>query len=133
MKYSLMTAEEIQTIRVRLTVIGALLALLFFLLLGRLWYLQVLNGEYYGEIARGNRIRVVPQEAPRGIIYDRNGVILAFNRPAFNVALVPEDTPNLETSLRNLSEVTRVPYSQLLATAQASRRQREKSRPFAFG
>ncbi|MCH7908650.1 MAG: hypothetical protein IIB38_03430 [Candidatus Hydrogenedentes bacterium] len=125
MKYSLMTAEEIQTIRVRLAVIGALLALFFFLLLGRLWYLQVLKGEYYGDIARGNRIRVVPQAAPRGIIYDRNGIILAFNRPAFNVALVPDDTPNLETSLRNLSVVTQVPYSQLLATAQANRGQRK--------
>lgn len=121
MKYSLMTAEEIQSIRVRLVVIGATLAFLFLILLGRLWYLQVLNGAYYDELARGNRIRVLPQGAPRGIVYDRNGVILAFNRPSFNIQLVPEDTPNLETTLRNLSELTQVPYSQLLRTAQAKR------------
>ena len=125
MKYSLMTSEEIQTLRLRLVVITGILALLFLILLGRLWYLQVLNGSYYSDLARGNRIRVVPQEAPRGIIYDRNGVILAFNRPAFNIELIPEDTPNLETSLRNLSVVTQVPYSQLLATAQANRTQRK--------
>lgn len=125
MKYSLMSTEEIQSIRLRLVVIGAVLGLLFFLLLGRLWYLQMLNGGYYDELARGNRIRVAPQAAPRGIVYDRNGVILALNRPAFNIQLVPEDTPNLETSLRNLSTVSRVPYSQLLATAQANRTQRK--------
>jgi penicillin-binding protein 2 len=125
MKYSLMTSEEIQTIRMRLVVISTALALLFLILLGRLWYLQVLNGAYYSELARGNRIRVVPQEAPRGIVYDRNGVILAFNRPAFNIRLIPEDTPNLERSLRNLSVVTEVPYSRLLGLAQANRSQQK--------
>ena len=80
------------------------------------------NGGYYEELARGNRIRVIPQEAPRGIVYDRKGVILAFNRPSFNVQLIPEDAPDLNRTLANLSEVTGVEYPFLQYTARANHR-----------
>lgn len=125
MRYTLMTTEEIQLLRFRLAVIAATLAVLFLVLLGRLWYLQLLNGTYYAELSRGNRIRVIPQEAPRGIVYDRQGVILAFNRPAFNVQLIPEDTPDLAASLRKLAQVTAAPYQNLVDAASAKRRQRK--------
>lgn len=112
-------------LRVRLAAVGVVLGLLFLIVLFRLWYLQVLNGAYYGDLARGNRIRVLPQEAPRGIIYDRNGVILAFNRPAFNIQLVPEDTRDLAGSLRNLSRLTLVPYAQLMSTLEKNKSSRK--------
>ncbi|MBI3993397.1 MAG: hypothetical protein HY342_08985, partial [Candidatus Lambdaproteobacteria bacterium] len=121
MKFSLITAEEIQLFRRRMAIIIAALALCMGVLLLRLWYLQIILGTYYGEVAQGNRIRVVPQEAPRGIIYDREGEILAFNRPAFNIDLVPEDTPDLERSLRNLAQVTETPYAELAEEAAANR------------
>jgi penicillin-binding protein 2 len=121
MKYSLMTTDEILQLRGRLTLIAFAVGVLFLVVLLRLWYLQVLSGEYYAELARGNRIRVIPQEAPRGIVYDRNGVILAFNRPAFNIQLIPEDTPDLAEALGNLSRVTEVPFRTLLASAKENR------------
>ncbi|MEE8395833.1 MAG: penicillin-binding protein 2, partial [bacterium] len=121
MKYSLMSSEEIQMLRRRLFFITGVVAIFFFILLLRLVDLQILNGDYYEELAKGNRIRVIPQEAPRGIVYDRNGVILAFNRAAFNVQLIPEDTSNLSRSLQNLAALTRVSYSKLAQTFRANR------------
>ncbi|MCH7476687.1 MAG: penicillin-binding protein 2 [SAR324 cluster bacterium] len=121
MKYSLLSQEEILFFRQRLALIAAGLGLLVLVLLGRLWYLQLYNGSYYEELSKGNRIRVIPQEAPRGIVYDRTGVILAFNRPSFNVQLIPEDAPDLNRTLANLSRVTGVEYPFLRYTARANR------------
>lgn len=62
-------------------------------LIFRLIFLQLYDGEYFGKLSDGNRIRIVQTMAPRGNIYDRNGVLLANSRPAFTVELLP----NLET------------------------------------
>jgi len=121
MKYAQVSSEEFQLFRQRMLLMLAVVLLGITLLTARLWYLQLARGDYYGEVAQGNRIRVVPQEAPRGIIYDRTGKILAFNRPAFNIQVIPEDTPDLEASIRNLARVTGFSFEQMLAAAQASR------------
>ncbi|MDH4247648.1 MAG: penicillin-binding protein 2, partial [Deltaproteobacteria bacterium] len=91
MKYSELTSDEIQLFKTRLALIIGLMSLVFFIWVFRLWQMQVLEGNYYDEVARGNRIRVIPQPAPRGIIYDRNGEILAYNRPSFDLQLIRED------------------------------------------
>ncbi|MBI4390424.1 MAG: hypothetical protein HY575_00935, partial [candidate division NC10 bacterium] len=57
----------------------------------RLWYLQVLEGERYLVMARNNRLRLRLVEAPRGNLFDRYGQILVDNRPSFDVYVVPED------------------------------------------
>ena len=121
MKFANLGGEEQQLFRMRLAAIGGVAALAMFALLFRIWFLQVVDGDYYQEVARGNRIRVIPQEAPRGMIYDRNGSILAFNRPAFNVQLILEDTPDLDATLRNLSIVTGYPHRDLLENVQSNR------------
>ena len=57
----------------------------FVVLLGQLWYLQVLEGGRMHELSEKNRIRVRPVAAPRGILFDRNGLALVDNRPAFTL------------------------------------------------
>ncbi|MBI4082154.1 MAG: penicillin-binding protein 2 [Candidatus Lambdaproteobacteria bacterium] len=121
MKFSLLSPEEVQFFRQRLTLILLGIGLCFALVAGRLFYLQVVRGQYYAGVAQGNRIRVVPQEAPRGLILDRNGELLAYNRPAFNVQLMREDTPDLEGTLRRLAQVSEVPYGELFAAATSSK------------
>jgi penicillin-binding protein 2 len=121
MKFALLTSEEQQLFRARLALISGVVAVLLFALLFRVWFMQVVDGDLYRELAQGNRIRVVPQEAPRGIIYDRHGAILAFNRPAFNVQLVPEDAPDLDKTLRNVSLITGYPYADLLKALDENR------------
>ncbi len=61
----------------------------FFILVLRLWQLQILKGDYYLVQSIKNRIRVVKIPAPRGIIYDRNGVKLVKNAPLFIASLLP--------------------------------------------
>jgi penicillin-binding protein 2 len=121
MKFSLLSAEEIQLFRQRMNLILLGLAACLAVLVLRLAYLQVWQGSYYAEVATGNRIRVVPKEAPRGLVYDRTGELLAYNRPAFNINLILEDTPNVEQSLTNLAKVAEVRVADLRATAKVKR------------
>jgi penicillin-binding protein 2 len=73
----------------RLKAIGIMLIAVFLVITARLWYLQVVRGEYYMQLADGNRIRVVPIRAPRGAIYDRYGQPLVRNRFSYTVSIVP--------------------------------------------
>lgn len=61
----------------------------FLLLISRLVYLQLIEGDYYHSLAEGNRLRAIPIAAMRGVMYDRNGQILVGSRPGFIVTYVP--------------------------------------------
>ena len=67
-------------------------ALLF--LLGRLFQLQVLEHSSYALLADSNRLREITIPAPRGLIFDRNGTLLARNRPSYQLAIVPGELPD---------------------------------------
>jgi penicillin-binding protein 2 len=71
----------------------AALIAVFLFLGGRLYQLQVVQGEGYREQADENRFDLVEMPAPRGVMYDHTGTILTRNRPSFEVGLVPEDLP----------------------------------------
>ena len=68
---------------------GLLALAVLLILTGRLWYLQIVKGQEYSAWADGNRIRIIPLPSPRGMIFDRNGNVLAGNRFAFTVSAVP--------------------------------------------
>ncbi|MBF0455229.1 MAG: penicillin-binding protein 2 [Magnetococcales bacterium] len=74
----------------RLWLIGGGLLGGFSILGGRLFYLQVMKGGEYRNLAENNRISLQPISAPRGRIFDRNGQILVDNRPDFRLAVTPE-------------------------------------------
>ena len=84
---------------------GVVILIMTGALLARLAWLQVLRNDYYSELAQGNRVRVEPLPAARGIIYDRNGIILAENRPAYQLELVREEVPDLEATLQGLVRI----------------------------
>lgn len=86
---------------------ASLVVSLAFVIIGlRLWYLQCLWGSYYRNESENNRTRAVRILPPRGSIYDRGGRGLVLNRPAFNVALMVEDIPNLEQTLKDISDIS---------------------------
>jgi penicillin-binding protein 2 len=87
--------------------LGALLviAVLVVALLARLSYLQVLRHGYYMELSQGNRVRLDPIPASRGLIVDRNGNVLANNEPAYQLELIREQVPNLTDTLKRLVEL----------------------------
>ncbi|SCM80711.1 Penicillin-binding protein 2 [uncultured Sporomusa sp.] len=77
----------------RLEIFGIIIIFIFVALVSRLGYLQMAQGQYYGQLADGNRIRLIPIMAPRGVFYDRNGVMLVSNRPGFTISLLPINGP----------------------------------------
>ena len=81
-------------IRRRAFVSLLVLALAFFALLMRLYYLQVVSGTGFVSKAQSNRLRLVEVPAPRGLITDRNGAILATSRPLHSIAVVPGFLPS---------------------------------------
>ena len=85
----------------------------FLVLLGQLWYLQVLEGARLRDLSEKNRIRVRPAAAPRGILFDRNGLALVDNRPAFTLSLIPREMENRETVLARLHILLRIPLDEL--------------------
>ena len=86
--------EYPEFLRKRLKLFLLVTASLFLILIGRLWYLQIIKGEYFAELAKRNRLRVVPIMAPRGIIYDRYGEVIADNSLSFQLRLNPEGAPH---------------------------------------
>jgi penicillin-binding protein 2 len=81
------------TSRLAMVLFRLTLVVLFFVMVGRLFQLQILEGETFRTRADDNRFDEVVELPPRGVIYDSNRTILARNRPSFEIALVPEDLP----------------------------------------
>jgi penicillin-binding protein 2 len=85
----------------------------FLAVLGQLWYLQVLEGARLRELSERNRIRVRPVAAPRGILFDRNGLPLVDNRPAFTLSVIPRELEDRQTVLARLAVLLKIPYAEL--------------------
>src|SRR5574337_951241 len=92
----------------RLPVLAAFIILFVIVLLVRLWYLQAVRGEYYQDLAESNRIRPVKLRPPRGIIYDRYGRPLVESVLTFDISLVPEDAPDLGSTIDKVSSLIKV-------------------------
>ncbi len=73
------------------------LSLIFVLIAGRIFYLQIIAGSDYRASAERNRQRIIPIPAERGLIYDRNNINLTTNIPSFSIAVVPQDLPRQES------------------------------------
>ncbi|MEP1869418.1 MAG: penicillin-binding protein 2 [Paraglaciecola sp.] len=87
-----------------LLVVFAMIAMV----LTNLYYLQISSYEDYQTRSNGNRIKVLPVAPNRGLIYDRNGVLLAENRPVFSLQVIPEETKNLNLTLARLSVLLKI-------------------------
>lgn len=76
---------------------------IFFILVVRLFYLQVVEVDYYKSKAEGNRLRVLSMTATRGVMYDRNGQILVSSRPAYTVSIMPTGKGISEAEIKQLA------------------------------
>jgi penicillin-binding protein 2 len=76
--------------QVRVVGLAMLIAIVFVILVFRLWYLQVLTGTEYANTAAATQTRSVKIPAQRGVIYDRDGNVMANNSPGLNVTIVPD-------------------------------------------
>ena len=84
-------------------------SLLFCVLIVNMYHLQVKSYQVYQTRSEGNRIKVVPLAPNRGMITDRNGILLAENRPVFSLELVPEQVENMTETLAELAQLIEIP------------------------
>lgn len=94
--------HEIQIFNRRLFVAGGLVCLLAIILIGWMINLQFFNHVYYSERSEGNRLHSQFIPPTRGLIYDRQGVLVADNRPIFNLTVVRENAADFEKSVELL-------------------------------
>ncbi len=92
----------------RLAVAGVLVLLAFCGLFARFVYLQVFQHEHYSTLAESNRIAIVPIVPNRGVITDRNGVVLAESYSAYTLELTPAKISNLEATIDELADIVDV-------------------------
>lgn len=98
-----------------MVVIFVLLGALF----ARLAWLQIVRHDYFSDLSQGNRIRIDPIPPPRGLILDRNRVPLALNRPAYQLELTREQTPDLDDTLARLVKLELIDPDDLARTKRA--------------
>ena len=80
-------------------------SILFFVLLMRLWYLQIVKSEEFQNLSENNRLRLAPVAASRGTILDRNGEILVDNLPSFSITVIPQEVTDKDGLLKSLSRL----------------------------
>src|ERR671938_1101964 len=83
--------DDTQNLKVRMAIIHGLVIAILAVLGARLYFLQVVNGDYYAERAENQRVRRLRIPAPRGAIFDRNGKLLVDSRSTYNILLSGED------------------------------------------
>ena len=92
----------------RLTVAAALIVVAFAGLFARFFYLQVVEHRHFQTLAESNRIAIVPIAPNRGVITDRNGVVLAQSYSAYTLEVTPSRVKNLEQTIDELSDVVEI-------------------------
>jgi len=102
----------------RLKIISLIIFFLFGLITYALVYTQALQGYYFYNLSKNNRIRVVHKEARRGRVFDRNGIVLADNRISFDVMVVPQEVKNRNDLFLFLGEVLGIDKQKLWKTFQ---------------
>ena len=103
--------------RRRVMVMAGIAITALLLIVCQLWYLQVLEGGRFQEASDKNRIRVRPIAAPRGILFDRKGLPLVDNRPAFTLSLIPRelerDPVKRDATLGRVAALLQIPFAEL--------------------
>lgn len=118
--------EQIRFLQERFKFAYGILIIGVLILLSRMAYLQILNGEQMKQYADENRIKRVKIMAPRGMIYDREGKLLVDNRPAFDVLVTPQyltDSKRYHEVLSLLSKLIKIPMSEIDKKMQKAKKQ----------
>jgi penicillin-binding protein 2 len=105
--------REQQIFLARVVLAAMIAAVLLLCVVGRLFYLQVIQYSYYTDLAQGNRVRDDPLPPDRGLIYDRQGAVVAENTPAYTLELTPEQVSDVPDTLTRLSAIGLIEAEQI--------------------
>lgn len=95
----------------KILIAGYILIGVLLLLVMRLWQLQILQGSAYRKLSEANRLRIVSIAAPRGIIFDRNGIPLVKNSPYYYASIIPDEFNKSKVDL--LAKVLGIPAEEI--------------------
>ena len=109
----------------RLMFMIGIILVMTLLLLGRLFWLQVINNDHYSTLSEKNRVNILPIAPTRGLIYDRNGVLVAHNIPSFYINVVPEKVDNMEETLAFLGTLISLTPDELKRFQRQLKRKRD--------
>lgn len=121
------TAAERRLFQRRAIVMLVFVFLLLAGLVARMYQLQVVEHDIYTTLSDKNRVQVQSVPPPRGLVYDRNHILLAENRPVFSVTVVPERVGGMDATLEQLVSILEVSDDDM---ERFQRRLREPRRPF---
>ena len=106
MSFALKDARTEKTIFARRAILASIfVAILLFTLAGHMAFLQVSQHEIYASKSDNNRVQLKPVAPIRGLIFDRNGILLAENLPSHNLTMVPERVKDMEYTLKLINEL----------------------------
>jgi penicillin-binding protein 2 len=86
----------------------------------RLWDLQIMKGTEMKKLSEQNRVRIKKVVAPRGVIYDRTGKILADTRPSFNMYITPEDIKDFNQTIDGLATLLKIDRDEIIDKLKAA-------------
>jgi penicillin-binding protein 2 len=120
-----MLPDDRRSLSIRLSALQYIVAGAFAALAVGFWIFQIAQHEKFKEMAENNHMRKLPLPAPRGVLLDRNGKVLVENQNAFHIALVREQTKDIDETLQILAAATGTDEAQLRDIV--ARRRREAS------
>ena len=96
-------SRESLLVSARAAIAAIIVGLLTLALVGRLVHLQVLKHQHFTTLSENNRVKIVPIAPTRGLIFDRNGEVLAQNLPAYGLDVVPELVEDVDTLIHRIA------------------------------
>jgi len=98
-------SSEVRLFKQRAIAAIIIVIILMLGIVGRLIYLQIFSHQHYSTLSQKNRLKIVPLPPTRGLIYDRNGLLLAKNIPSFSLELIPEQVKDIDDTLGRLNQL----------------------------
>ncbi len=125
--------HESQLVASRVYVAGAVIFLLVLMIIGRVFYLTILEHDHFTTLATSNRVKIAPIPPTRGLIYSRDGVVLAENKPSFSLEIVPEQIQNVDQLIRQLQQIITINEDEIARFKKSLKKQRRfESIPLRF-
>lgn len=116
--------NESRLVNDRLIFAAIFAGILFVILMARLAVLQVIEHEHFDVLSNKNRVDIEPLPPQRGLIHDRNGVVLAENIPTFSLELIPEKVVELDATLSELASLFAISDDELTKIRKKIKQQR---------
>jgi len=98
-------SSEVRLFKQRAIIAIIIVVIMVLGIVSRLIYLQIYSHQHFSTLSQNNRLKIVPLPPTRGLIYDRNGLLLAKNIPSFSIELIPEQVKDIDDTLARLNQL----------------------------